>query len=114
VNLSYRLLRDPTGEVDSVDQTDLSFRWQVTPRWSVVGRWNYAIPDSQTVETFGGVEFETCCWGLRAVARHYLSGPDEEYSTGVFLQLELKGLGGFGGEAVRFLEERIPGYENYF
>jgi LPS-assembly protein len=114
VNLAYRYLRDPTSEQNDLDQTDLSFRWQMSPRLSLVGRWNYDLPDSQLVDTFAGIEYETCCWGVRAVARRFVRGSDEEYSTGVFLQLVLKGLGGFGTETVSFLEKQIPGYENYF
>ena len=107
LNLGYVYLRD------SLDQTDVSFRWQLAPQWSAVGRWNYEVPTAQSIETFGGFEYESCCWGIRAVARRFLTG-DNEYSSGVFLQFVLKGLGGFGGDTVGYLRERIPGYENYF
>ncbi len=115
LNLSYRFLRRPEeAEVASVQQGDLSFRWPLTSRWSMVGRWNYDIPDSRLLETFGGFEYNSCCWGVRAVARRYLNDSDGDTTNQFFVQLELKGLGGFGSGTVDFLEEQIPGYQNEF
>lgn len=107
LNLGYQYLRD------SVDQADVSLRWQMTPHWSVVGRWNYELPTTQTIDTFAGFEYESCCWGMRAVARRFVTG-DDDFTNGVFLQLVLKGLGGFGEGTTDLLREHIPGYEDYF
>lgn len=131
LNLSYRMRRDQrrqlstsfnplTADLLSVEQTDVSFRWPVNRQWSVIGRWNYALPESKTLEIFGGVEYEDCCWAFRAVARRYLNttsltrnstGADDKYSTGFFLQLELKGLTGIGSDTDQFLERSIRGYD---
>ena len=48
------------------------------------------------------------------MVRRYLSNSAGDYDTGVFAQLELKGLTGVGRRAVDFLERSIPGYENNF
>ncbi len=104
INASYRFVRD------AAEQTDLSFRWPLNTNWSAVGRWNYAPADRRTLEVFTGVEYESCCWALRAVGRRYLSGSDGSYNNGVFLQLELKGLAGIATAASDFLERSIPGY----
>lgn len=129
VNLNYRFLRDPRDSRDNrvattrVEQLDLSGRWPVNPRFALVGRWNYDLPFGQTLEAFAGLEYETCCWAVRAVARRYLSDVNrvndgdvssDDYNTGVFLQFELKGLAGIGRGAGAFLEQQIPGYENSF
>jgi LPS-assembly protein len=114
VNLGYLYLRDDLTNANGLDQTDVSFRWTLGRQWSVVGRWNQEVPGSQLIDAFAGIEYERCCWGVRAVARRFLTGEDEEYATGFFIQLELKGLGGFGGDTVEFLREQIPGYDNYF
>ena len=118
LNMAYRVRRAPSGEARrnpvDIEQTDISLRWPLTPRWSVVGQWNYAVPEEKSLELFGGIEYQSCCWGLRAVARRYLNNLDGDYSTGIFLQLELKGLAGVGRSTVDFLEQRIPGYEADF
>lgn len=122
VNLAYRVRRDErarqrtagTFGIIDIEQTDVSFRWPLNPSWNVVGRWNYALPESKSLELFGGLEYESCCWAFRAVARRFLTDIDGDYNTGIFFQIELKGLGGLGRQAADFLERNIRGYEPDF
>jgi len=48
------------------------------------------------------------------VGRRYITDVNGDSNTGIFLQLELKGLAGIGGKTVEFLEENIPGYQRGF
>jgi len=66
------------------------------------------------LELFGGIEYESCCWGVRAVARRFLTNIDGDFETGIFLQMELKGLAGIGKKTVDFLKQQIPGYQRGF
>ncbi|MDZ7735665.1 MAG: LPS assembly protein LptD [Gammaproteobacteria bacterium] len=133
LNLAYRMRRDRRDELRvtprsnnrvnllSVEQTDVSFSWPLTREWSVVGRWNYALPESKTLEIFGGVQYDSCCWAIRAVARRFINattlvtnnriGADDEFSTGIFLQFEMKGLTGLGRGTGDFLKRSIRGYD---
>lgn len=110
LNIGYRVRRDSTD----IEQSDISFRWPLKRNWSVVGRWNYAVPEGRSLELFGGVEYESCCWGIRAVARRFLTNIDGDFDTGIFLQMELKGLAGIGKKTVDFLKQQIPGYQSEF
>ncbi|OGT84173.1 MAG: hypothetical protein A3H91_14960 [Gammaproteobacteria bacterium RIFCSPLOWO2_02_FULL_61_13] len=118
LNLAYRVRRAPSGElrrtITDIEQTDISLRWPLLPELALVGRWNYAVPESKTLELFGGIEYESCCFGIRVVGRRFLNNIDGDYSNGFFLQIELKGLGGIGRNTVDFLNQRIPGYETEF
>ena len=107
-NLEYRFVRE------AVEQTDFSVRWPVNHNWGVVGRWNYSLPESKTLEAFGGVEYDSCCWATRFVVRRFLNSIDGDSDTGVFFQFELTGLAGIGDEAEAFLRKSIPGYRNTF
>ncbi|RKZ50034.1 MAG: LPS-assembly protein LptD [Gammaproteobacteria bacterium] len=115
INFTYRVRR-PSSNVSGVDieQSDVSFHWPVGRNWSMLGRWNYAVPERKSLEIFGGVEYDSCCWGFRAVARRFLTDVDGDFDTGVFLQIELKGLAGVGRKTVDFLKQKIPGYESEF
>ena len=117
-NFFYRSVRSESGQLrrnlTDIEQTDLSFRWPLNPSWSVVGRWNYAIPEGRSPDLFAGVEYHGCCFGARVVGRRYLTNLDGDFNTGVFLQLELKGLAGVGRNTVNFLHQAIPGYESEF
>jgi LPS-assembly protein len=60
-----------------------------------------------------GVEYESCCWKTQVLLRNYteqlFDGSFKE-DTGVFLYIELKGLGGSGGSLQNVLGESIYGY----
>lgn len=113
INASYRRNRTPTIPTD-VDQTDFSFHLPITESISAVGRWNYALNTNQTLEYVGGLELESCCWGVRLVSRRYIFNTQGQFDTAFFIQAEFKGLAGYGRSAVDFLRKSIPGYETYF
>jgi LPS-assembly protein len=116
LNMDYRLRRSTqlVNQAADVEQTDISFSWPLTPQWSTFGRWNYSMVDSRTLEVVGGVEYNSCCWGVRAAARRFLSTAEGRFDTGIFMQIELKGLAGFGRQTSTFLMRNIPGYEQDF
>ncbi len=104
LNLSYRFRRD------SLEQGDVSLSWPVSKSWNVVGRYNYSFRDSEALEQFLGIEYESCCWGLRLVTRRHISTRDGTRDTSVGLQLVLKGMTSLGTKADRLLEHGILGY----
>jgi LPS-assembly protein len=108
VSLAYRYRQA------SFEQTDLSWQWPINPRWSMLGRWNYALRENKNLESFLGLQYESCCYAVRAVARRYLRNLQGDYQSAVFFQVELKGLGGLGRKTAGFLREHIPEFEDGF
>lgn len=104
LNLAYRFRRD------SLEQGDISWSWPITQRWNFVGRYNYSFRDEEALEQFFGVEYESCCWGLRLVTRRHISTRDGTRDSSVGLQLVLKGMTSVGTAADRLLERGILGY----
>ncbi|MDM8547877.1 LPS-assembly protein LptD [Candidatus Venteria ishoeyi] len=109
VNLGYRLNNEISN---ALEQTDVSVFWPINRQWNAVGRWNYSLKGRTTLEAFAGLEYHSCCWALRVVGRRYLKNTENEYTSSVFLQLELKGLAGLGKSASAFLQRSIPGFED--
>ena len=100
-----------------IDQSDLSFMWPLNPQWSLIGRWQYDFADDRTLEAFGGLEYDSCCWKLRLINRYWVdynefeSVTRDETKRGIFLQIVLKGLGNVTGNRVEsLLTDGIPGY----
>lgn len=93
-----------------LEQTDLSFAWPVTEHWRLVGRWYYSTLDKKTLESLAGLEYESCCWTVRAVTRKYIYNRNGDTTNSFFLQLELKGLGSVGKHADDLLSDGITGY----
>ncbi|MGH8488286.1 MAG: LPS-assembly protein LptD [Gammaproteobacteria bacterium] len=115
VNADYRIRRDIEGLGQTlIEQTDLGFSWPLDPNWSVIGKWTYSLDTQETLEAAGGFEYDSCCWGVRAVARRFLSSDTGEFDNAFFVQIELKGLAGFGRSTTSYLKRSIPGYEEEF
>jgi LPS-assembly protein len=104
VNLAYRALRD------RLEQADASLAWPLGQRWNAFGRAVYSLRDSEMLDRFVGFEYEACCYRLRLVAQRSVSNRNGGQTTGVYLQLELSGLGNVGSRADAFLERSIRGY----
>ncbi|MEJ2255727.1 MAG: LPS assembly protein LptD [Woeseiaceae bacterium] len=104
LNLAYRFRRD------SLEQGDVSWSWPLTSRWNFVGRYNFSFRDDQALEQFFGLEYESCCWGVRLVSRRHISTRDGTRDSSFGLQLVLKGMTSVGTAADRLLENGILGY----
>ncbi len=107
LNLSYRFRRD------SIREIDVAGAWPLADRWSIVGRYDYSLMDNQALERFVGLEYSTCCWGVRLVTRRYLTSRDGDSDSSVTLQLLLKGFGSAGSPAERLLDRGILGFDRY-
>jgi LPS-assembly protein len=104
VNGGYRFRRG------SVEQFDFSAAWPINRQWRGVGRWVYSKREQQTLDRFIGLEYTSCCWALRLVARRFLSNRTGDSDTSIALQLELKGLSSVGIDNEAFLRSAIRGY----
>ncbi|WP_394753517.1 LPS assembly protein LptD [Crenothrix sp.] len=105
--------------------TDTSVRWPIYDDWYGIGRWQYSWLYNRTQEAFLGLEKENCCWRFRIIGRRYFNGltnpsgsstaaldPNQaQAQTGVFFQIELKGLTGIGQKLDDFFEKNIYGYQ---
>lgn len=94
--------------------------WPITQRWSALGYWYYNIGDNHPQSYFGGIEYSTCCWGIRFVANRSWFGTTpgtfkNEYRNIYYVQLLLKGLGSFGNsDPAELLTSSLPGYVDPF
>jgi LPS-assembly protein len=100
--------------VDQIRQTELAAMVPVHSHWSLIGRWLYDLEDRRSLEAVSGVEYRDCCWRIRLLNLRELSDRDgntlldSERTT--LLQIQMVGLGGFGGTVDTLLERGIPGY----
>lgn len=91
-DLSYRFREVLPLTGGSLEQLDLSGSTPLFGPIAVLGRWRYSREEDRTLEALGGLEYSTCCWALRTAYRRYQFNTDQDYTTGIYLQLELKGL----------------------
>lgn len=103
-NVGYRFRRG------SIEQVDGSVAWPIGKDWSAYARLVYSLEDQKSLDQFAGLEYRSCCWRIRAVARRYVSDRTGDTDTSFLLQLELNGLSSVGVGADAFLERAIRGY----
>jgi LPS-assembly protein len=111
LQLSYRyvpdLLNTNTNDQVDISQAGLRTSWPLSDSLYFVGNYYYDLNESRNIETYTGVQYESCCWAVR-LSYHYrirtnydddLSSTDdnsEEFESGVYLNFVIKGLGGSG------------------
>ncbi len=113
-NISYLLDRNQPhrGLNDQIHSLDISFLWPINAQWRSMARWNQSLSAHRNLETLGGIEYEDCCWALRAVARQYRKSPlDADTQTNFYVELELKGLSRLGSGLETILRNSIFGYQ---
>jgi LPS-assembly protein len=109
LNAAYRFRRALPSQ-PPLEQTDLSFVIPVDTKWNLYGRWNYSLHDQQTIEALAGFEWNSCCVAVRLLGRQYIRGVGSRENLGLYLEIELNGLGSFGRDTARLLDNAILGY----
>lgn len=131
INIGYLYRKNPLipDRTNDIIQSDMSFRWPIYDNWYAVGRWQYSLLYNITQESFFGLEKENCCWRFRVIGRRYINSitntntisqtpnvnnsnlaVDGTPQTGIFFQIEFKGLTGIGEKLDDFFEQSIYGY----
>ncbi|KRG41088.1 organic solvent tolerance protein [Stenotrophomonas pictorum JCM 9942] len=112
VNVNYRYRRNPGNGSDQLKQVDFSFLYPINPRWSVVGRYYYSLLDTdrKPLEIIGGVQWDSCCLAVRALARRYVKNREGDLNNSFQIEFVLKGLSSVGQDTDRTLRRAILGY----
>jgi LPS-assembly protein len=98
LGMSYRYDRSKLQR-----QADALMLWPLAPQWRLLGRWNYDLENEKSLDTIGGIEYESCCWTVRLIARAARNTIEDELDHAYFVTLELKGLATLG----RSLEDEV-------
>jgi len=124
-NIGYQFVdRDSTVNDDgdlvdrSVEQAYVSGAYPIGKQWSVIGHWNHDITHNRELETIAGLEYDSCCWSARVIARswavnrNYRDNVDNQKTdTGIFFQVQFKSLGNFGENLESMLSDAIFGFD---
>ena len=88
-DLAHRFQRN------SLETREMKMNWELNPRWQFHAAQLFDIRNDHIIENLFGINYESCCWALRLNTKErYLSSTETD--RGVYLELVLKGLGGFG------------------
>jgi len=102
VQLNHRYTRNVSGS--SLEQTSVLASFAISKDWAFVGRLTEDLKQSRSLETYAGLQYESCCWALRIAYHRYINsnlsddGLDnenrDEFNSAFMLQFIIKGLNG--------------------
>ena len=99
---------------ECLNLADVSFRLPLIAGWQMVGRYEYSFLNSTTLETFFGLERETCCYKFAIIARRYLNSINANGTAvnndAIYVQMDLKGFSTVNADVDKFLQRSIMGY----
>lgn len=97
---------------NELEQTGLSVAWPIANNWVGLGRWLYSHDESSNIEGLIGLEYDSCCWKIRAVAERHINDTGTDFENAFYLQLLFKGLASIG-KGSEILQKEITGYETF-
>jgi LPS-assembly protein len=71
MQINHRYVRDLSSE--EINQVGITASWPLAKNWQWVGRWYHDLELNRTVESYTGVQYESCCWTVSFVAQRNLS-----------------------------------------
>jgi len=81
------------------EQLDLSLQWPVVERWSVLAETSYSLMQSSSLESYLGIKYNSCCWGLGFYVGRTLGLNNAQFTTAMF-EFTLNGLGALGSAPI--------------
>lgn len=120
LQLNHRYIRDISG--DEIDQLGVTASWPISHNWQWVGRYYRDMDLNRSTESFVGIQYESCCWGMQLVWQRHLSNRFDglgnqninEYDSGINFKFVFKGMGS-GKRSRALLDEGLYGYRRpYF
>lgn len=120
-NVDYRYFRQAES-IGDISQVSASAIWPIVDnQWNLLASVSRDLERHRYVNTLAGIEYNDCCYRIRLAARRWLdndlqavvSNDQLEYDRGLFLELQLKGLGGIGRKLDEVFDESIEGYNEW-
>lgn len=104
VQLNHRYTRNVSG--NSLEQASMLTSFAINEDWAFVGRLTQDLQRSRSIESYAGVQYESCCWAIRVAYHRYINSNlsagsfnenRNQFNSGLVLQFIIKGLNGEQG-----------------
>jgi len=101
---------------NKLEQALVSLAYPLNERWEVVGKLHHSLKDNKPVENLLGINYQSCCWGLKILAGQsgdYRSDFSDTQNS-IYFEFTFKGLSQAGQDIDTRLINAIPGYKPQF
>lgn len=97
--LNHRFSRNVSGY--DIEQVGLTTSFPINKQWHFVGGYSQDLDNDRSIESFAGLQYESCCWAVRAVWRRnidtnldqfsQLTNPNVPFDSSFSIQFTIKG-----------------------
>lgn len=100
VQLSHRYVKEIND--GKINQLGVQAIWPINREWTFVGNYYRDINLNRTIESFAGLQYESCCWAIRVQGYRQLQAQfndglgqihQQEFDTGINFSFQIRGLG---------------------
>ena len=97
---------------NELEQALVSLAYPIDERWAVVAKIHHSLEFDEPVENLLGINYESCCWGLKILAGQTGDENEDfaETENSIYFEFTFKGLSQAGQDIDTRLFEAIPGY----
>ncbi|PCH97206.1 MAG: LPS biosynthesis protein [Gammaproteobacteria bacterium] len=101
VQLNHRYVRNVSNS--SLEQVSLLANFAINKEWAFVGRLTQDLKQQRSIESYAGLQYESCCWAIRVAYHRYINSNLNEgifnenrndFNSGFKLEFIIKGLTG--------------------
>jgi len=102
IQLNHRYTRNVSGT--SLEQLSLLTNFALNKDWKFVGRITQDLHDKRSIESYAGLQYESCCWAIRFAyhrnintkldEQNFINENRDEFNSGFMIEFLFKGLGG--------------------
>jgi LPS-assembly protein len=102
IQLNHRYTRNVSG--DRLEQMSLLASVAINNKWAFVGRLTRDFQQDRNLESYLGVQYESCCWAIRIAGYREISpnlsnantsqNLSDDFDSGINIKLIIKGLDG--------------------
>ena len=126
LNIGYRfnneapLIQGGKKYDNDIEQSNFSAVYPMTRNLNFVATHKYDVTNARILETFLGIQYESCCIRVSLLGRKWIDRDDLvslpmdklDEDNGVFLSFQIKGIAGFGSKKWdSILKDGVAGYE---
>ncbi|HCH70391.1 MAG TPA: LPS-assembly protein LptD [Colwellia sp.] len=121
VQLNHRYTRHVSGS--SLEQASVLASFAINKDWAFVGRLTEDLKQNRSLESYAGLQYESCCWAIRVAYHRYINSSlsddgenRDEFNSGFVLQFIIKGLNGKQGSigTQEMFDSSIFGYKRHY
>ncbi len=98
-------------EDQELEQSLISVVYPINENWTVFAKYHESHLFDMPVENIFGLNYESCCWGLKILASEVSDDDFIETENSLYFELTLKGLSQAGYDVDNYLKTAIPGYQ---